>query len=144
MRITCPGCAANYDVPASRLKPGKLVRCARCGNDWLPAPDAGNVVAQQEPAAEQASTDVSHEADASPPEFVATDRLTPPAIAPPARQGLFVAWVLTFLVLAGAVAATIGWRDSIVRAWPPSSRILGAARHTPPPRPGPVTNGKTE
>ena len=37
MRITCPSCAAHYEVPAARLRPGKLVRCVRCGADWLPA-----------------------------------------------------------------------------------------------------------
>lgn len=36
MRIACPECNAAYDVPATRLGPGRPVRCARCGAVWTP------------------------------------------------------------------------------------------------------------
>jgi predicted Zn finger-like uncharacterized protein len=37
MRIVCPSCEATYEVPKSLLGDGgKLVRCARCGKEWLP------------------------------------------------------------------------------------------------------------
>ena len=40
MRIVCPACAAAYEVPEARLRPGLVVRCARCGADWAqPTPE---------------------------------------------------------------------------------------------------------
>jgi hypothetical protein len=60
------------------------------------------------------------------------DRLAASKPALPSRPaGLTAAWVLTFVVLAGAVGAAIGWRDEVVRAWPPSGRILSASGHSP-------------
>jgi hypothetical protein len=113
-------------VPASRLKPGKLVRCARCTKSWLPDPDAGSSVS---PAAvsEHPASDAEHGTMASPADMTAMERLAAPRTPQPARRSLIAAWVLTCVILSAGVAATIGWRDAIVRAWPPSGRILGAA-----------------
>jgi predicted Zn finger-like uncharacterized protein len=36
MRITCPNCAATYDVPQSRLHPHRSVKCSRCDTVWRP------------------------------------------------------------------------------------------------------------
>ncbi len=36
MRISCPNCAATYDVPDTLLGARRQVRCARCKQDWLP------------------------------------------------------------------------------------------------------------
>ena len=36
MRIVCPTCEATYNVPDAALSPGRPVRCARCGNNWIP------------------------------------------------------------------------------------------------------------
>lgn len=135
MRITCPSCAAHYEVPAARLRPGKLVRCVRCGADWLPEPDAPDSDApadhdDQEPQPE-------YPLAASLPRVTAMDRLAAsPAPQLPSTR-LIGAWILTFVVLAGALFAAVGWRQSVVRAWPPSSRILGVGGHMPAQR-GPV------
>ena len=41
MRIACPTCTAEYEVPLSMIGPGKSVRCARCRTVWhVAAPDA--------------------------------------------------------------------------------------------------------
>ena len=34
-RITCPDCAATYDVPEAQARIGRAVRCAGCGTQWL-------------------------------------------------------------------------------------------------------------
>jgi predicted Zn finger-like uncharacterized protein len=152
MRIACPGCAATYEVPASRLKPNKQVRCARCGNSWLPEiatetdPDA-----QADAQADLPDPRVADEQPAEPtrpaPQMTAMDRLAVTAQPSPPRAGLIGAWVATAIVLAGAVTAAIVWRDAVVHAWPPGGRILpatgqppapatpqaAAAAHTPPP-----------
>ncbi len=43
LRITCPDCAATYDVPASHARAGRQVRCVACATQWLAfdEPDAG-------------------------------------------------------------------------------------------------------
>ena len=112
MRIACPSCAAEYDVPASHLKPGKLVRCARCGNDWLPVPeDAPPPPDHAEPPAPDAGFETTEPA----PGMTAMDRLVISAATPqPRRLGLTAAWVLTFVVRAGAVTGAVIWADAII------------------------------
>jgi predicted Zn finger-like uncharacterized protein len=45
MRIVCPGCEAAYEVPEAMLSPGRTVRCARCGRDWVPWPEQDQAAA---------------------------------------------------------------------------------------------------
>src|SRR4030081_2370464 len=106
MRIECPSCAAQYDVPAARLKPGKLVRCARCASEWVPTEE----VQPLDPPPEEAEPPAVDEFGAMSPEpqLTAMDRLAASKPALPSRPaGLTAAWVLTFVVLAGAVGAAI-------------------------------------
>jgi predicted Zn finger-like uncharacterized protein len=131
MRIACPSCAAEYEVPDSRLKPGKLVRCARCSEKWLPrlpTDTQGMPNEASEPPMPHPERDI-----ASLPEVTAMDRLAASPAPQPARGRLIAAWVLTFVVLAAAVAAAIGWRDTIVRTWPASGRLLATSNHGPTP-----------
>lgn len=130
MLIACPSCTAEYEVPASRLRPGKLVRCARCGNKWLPAYEAEEADLPPQTADVEVRPEPESEMARALPEVTAMDRLAASPASPPARIGLILAWILTFVVLAGAVAATIGWRDKLIRAWPPSGRILTATSHS--------------
>jgi len=119
MRIACPGCAAEYEVPLASLNPRRKVRCTQCGAEWVPdidppdaPPDAGA-------------------GDPMPPERPsAMDRL---AAVPPPRPStaLRAAWVVTALVLAGSAAAALTWRGQVTRAWPESAWILGAAKRVP-------------
>jgi predicted Zn finger-like uncharacterized protein len=129
MRIACPSCAATYEVPDSRLRPGKLVRCAQCGSEWLPvrAPDEIAASPEQDEAPASAG---EFEVTAPVPGFTAMDRLAAAPVPPPSHSRLIGAWVLTFVVLACAVAATVGWRDAVIRAWPPSARVLAAEGQT--------------
>lgn len=39
MKIVCPNCEATYEVPESVLASKRAVRCARCGNNWVPGAD---------------------------------------------------------------------------------------------------------
>ena len=123
MRIACPSCATEYEVPASRLPPQKMVRCARCGGEWMATREA---VQNVPPPEAVASPDPPPGPIASLPAITAMDRLTasvPPRASP---AGLTAAWISTAIVLVAAVAAIIAWRGDIMRAWPPSSRILAA------------------
>ena len=123
MRIACPSCDAEYDVPVSRLKPGKMVRCARCGGEWVASELEVNPA---EGGHAQPPLDLEDDAGTEPPPDAAPMEPLAASRSPPhSRVGLMAAWVSTILVLVGAVAATIMWRQDIVRHWPPSSRILG-------------------
>jgi predicted Zn finger-like uncharacterized protein len=132
MRIACPSCAAEYEVPTSRLTPRKLVRCARCGGEWVAirdaselSPDANDTLAEHDP-------DRTREAEGALPPMTAMDRLAASAPPPSRPARLTAAWIMTFVILAVAVAAVIAWREPIVRAWPPSGRILGSSHSVTP------------
>jgi hypothetical protein len=114
-----------------------MVRCARCGRDWLPELEAGSEATPAKPPAAPPDPEPARPepADVIPPlpEITAMDRLAAGSAPPPPSGGLIFAWVLTFVVLAGAVVATVAWRDTVVRAWPASGRILPAIGHTAAP-----------
>jgi predicted Zn finger-like uncharacterized protein len=131
MRIACPTCAATYDVSASRLLPGKKIRCMRCGGEWLYSRPAE----APEPAAAPGPESL--------PSVTAMDRLA--ASPPPAAFStkLAAAWVLTVVLLVGAVTATVVWRQAAMRAWPPSALILAPFGQTPP-QTGQTAGNKTE
>jgi predicted Zn finger-like uncharacterized protein len=125
MRITCPSCAADYEVPPSRLTPRKVVRCARCGGEWIPVHTDEDADPRPEPVDPPSLDAIA----ASLPAVTAMDRLaaSPPVL--PASRALFGAWVLSVVVLLGAVIATVTWRDVIMQAWPPSALLLAPFGH---------------
>jgi predicted Zn finger-like uncharacterized protein len=127
MRIVCPSCAAEYEVPAPRITPQRNVRCARCGNAWLASEEPAPAPTDLDPLGFHAEPLVEHEAEPVTllPRVTAMDRLTEAATRSRTSVGLVAAWVLTFVVLAAAVGVVITWREPLVRAWPASSRILG-------------------
>lgn len=139
MRIVCPSCAAEYEVPASHLAPSRMVRCARCGGKWAAIAEAEELPPVPGPAEAQAEHEPDHcgeQAEALPP-MTAMDRLAAPGPRPPRSASLIAAWVMTFIVVTAAVAATITWREWVVRAWPPSGRILGSPDYVTAPAQSP-------
>jgi predicted Zn finger-like uncharacterized protein len=153
MRIACPACEATYDVPDAMLAGGtRMVRCARCGNEWSPqatsaaplppeepeAPDAdffrGPLPSVKPVAAPPAEPEPPgrHEPRLNPLRPRAEARLPEPPPLPPeepprrSRAGAVVAWVLSLLVLAAAGGAAVTWRAQVMAAWPPSERVFSA------------------
>lgn len=132
MRIVCPSCAAEYEVPESRLLAGKMVRCAKCGSEWVPVRETEADPVSSEAVPPPLEHDPGPPAEATLPSVTAMDRL---AAAPPLRRrnrGLIAAWLATGIVLAAAVAAAFSWRTEIVRLWPPGGRILSASGQITP------------
>jgi predicted Zn finger-like uncharacterized protein len=130
MRIACPSCAAEYEVPASRLTPGRKVRCTRCGEQWAAiqeAEEAPPPAIDPDLDPDPTAGEVRTAAAAPAPTVTAMDRLAAPAPPPPRSIALVVAWVATFVVLGAVMVAAVVWRGSIVRAWPSSAWILGTA-----------------
>ena len=134
MRITCPACASVYDVPDSRIVPGRAVRCARCGTDWAPQVEAVPVldavpamVLKVAPAPERVEEEPP---TAVPIAVVVPVEATNAPIPPPPRRSrrgvLALAWVASFAVLGAAGASAVRWRAGVMQAWPPSERLYAA------------------
>jgi predicted Zn finger-like uncharacterized protein len=134
MRIVCPSCAAAYEVPDDKLTMGRVVRCARCHNEWSPplnepiappppvqAPVASVFDQVAEPAAVRDETTTQ---DATLPDVsvARSVRLAEPA---PKRGGppLAIAWAASAVVLLLLIWAGYTWRNDIMRIWPPSTRL---------------------
>jgi predicted Zn finger-like uncharacterized protein len=123
MQIACPSCAATYEVPAARLKPGRSARCAACGTEWRPAPEPA--AEAPPPPAEAPPASPAAAPPAPPTPFLsAMERLAAEPSRPPRSPALLAAWLVSFLLLgAGGVSAVV-WRAEIMRLWPPTSQIL--------------------
>ena len=100
MRIACPSCAAEYEVPDAALAGGpRRLRCARCGHLFLaelpappveaPPPDRPAPAAGAEPpdlgAAMPPAEGARAAAAAEPPDAAAEPPAEAPARPPPAR-----------------------------------------------------------
>jgi hypothetical protein len=111
-----------------------MVRCARCRDQWVPH----RIEEDAEPAA---AGQVAFDSRIEPlPAVTAMDRLTASPAIPPSSPGLLAAWILTLVVLVGIVAATLTWRDAIIRAWPQSAFVLAPfGQPTPAQTPGKTT-----
>ncbi|NKC31438.1 zinc-ribbon domain-containing protein [Falsiroseomonas selenitidurans] len=142
MRISCPSCAAAYEVPDSALATGpRLLRCARCGHKFQaalpPAPLPAPAPAGPPPAAESiAMPEPPRQAPPEPPPRGAVPP-PPPQVAPEARLGnapaspggdrfALAGWLLTVLALGGGAYAAFVFRAEIMQAWPPAERVFAA------------------
>nr|WP_294512607.1 zinc-ribbon domain-containing protein [uncultured Rhodopila sp.] len=132
MQIACPSCAATYELPAARLKPGRSVRCSACGAEWKPEPEPEP---QPDPAAPPPAE------PAAQPMLTALERLAARAPEPTRSPALLAAWLLTVLLLGGGGVSAVVWRVDVMRLWPPSSRILAVFDRMPE-KPA-VISGKT-
>ncbi|MFN3937914.1 MAG: zinc-ribbon domain-containing protein [Gemmobacter sp.] len=65
MRIGCPNCDAQYEVPDSAIPPeGRDVQCSNCGHVWFQRPAGHEPAHEPEPAPEDFGTeDATEEAD---------------------------------------------------------------------------------
>ncbi len=120
MRIVCPACTAAYDVPEARLAPGRAVRCARCGTDWMPL-----TVEMPTLRSDEASPSVPEPAPAAFRPLAAT--------AGTRRVGAAVlaGWAVSLVLLAALGWGGVRWRGDVMRAWPPSERLYAALGLTP-------------
>lgn len=145
MHITCPTCAAEYEVPDA-LAAGRVVRCVRCTTQWAlsptPVPEFLPVADPHPPVPEP----ILETAAAEPPEPEIPPVLEPrpvepmaPLAGPPSRHGhhsgaipLAAAWIGSGALLAGLITAAVVWREPVMGAWPPSQRLYAALGYTEP------------
>jgi predicted Zn finger-like uncharacterized protein len=131
MRIVCPSCAAAYDVPDSLVTPGRVVRCARCGDEWTPLegtpPSAGEPDPERDTMSSQAAEpEQPTQREYAPPRFSAMDRLAAHPVPLRSRQYLRLAWAASLLIIGLAFWGAYAWRSQIMEMWPPSARLYVA------------------
>ncbi|WP_158742070.1 zinc-ribbon domain-containing protein [Acidisphaera sp. L21] len=121
MRITCPTCAAEYNVPGE-IAAGRKVKCAKCGTKWAPVEDAPP---EEPPPSEP-------EPEPQPEPMAAFVPMAPPPMETPKRQwALPAAWAGSFLVVAVALVGAVLLRGPIMQKWPPSERVYAALHLAP-------------
>ena len=133
MRVACPACSSAYDVPDALLRPGRMVRCARCGGEWVPfraapaeppappppsVPFAGVLSGVRSAAAED--DDPGHRFLPMP----AMDR--PERRRQTSRGVLALAWAASIILLLALGAGAYAWRAEMATLWPPSTRLYSA------------------
>ena len=124
MKITCPSCAAEYNVPGT-LAAGRVVRCAKCGTEWTPVPPDGAEPPPSPPPPEPEPKPGLAPLSAAMPEPPA--RLAPPP--PPAEQrqwSILAAWLGSGVVIVAALTLAFVFRAPVMQAWPPSQRVYAA------------------
>jgi predicted Zn finger-like uncharacterized protein len=126
MRIVCPNCDTAYDAPASIVTAGRLMRCARCRTEWMPAgPEIEQVPAP--PPGPSAQTALF--SDIPPVAAEPVIRAPFPEMTPtrqPPRKAVIAGWVVSLTVLVAALWLVIAYRQAVMRHWPASARAYAA------------------
>ena len=147
MEIACPNCNAAYRVPDALLLQRKPLRCAACGNAWVPELPAE---ASPLPVAPTVAAGVASSAPPPEPDPPAAPRpasLPPEGDAAPRRAGrederpdgaeeaprprrrlagglLPLAWLLSLAVIGGTLTLLFLFRKDVAEAWRPFRRVL--------------------
>ena len=119
MEITCPACAARYDVAERMVLAARAVRCVRCGTTWTPVQAPPAAVAELSAPESAFAPDGRERAmtEASPPQAL-RDR--------PGGWPLRLAWLGSLVVVLVAGWSVIHFRHRIAAEWPPSARLYAA------------------
>ena len=133
MRIVCPSCDAAYEVANSLVVPGRIVRCSRCGGEWV-ALTVEAPVADNEPEAEpELFPDALAEHELTTPRLTAMDRLIQTGRR---RRGggaaLRLAWGASIVLLLALGWAAYVWRADVMQSWPASIRLYSGFGPTTP------------
>jgi len=141
MRLSCPSCGAEYELPDTLFLTGpRKVRCVKCAHSWMAGDRTAEPAAAAKPEAAPAAPAAEAEADAPSRRPLPLRRRMPPAEPPTAvpdlalglpprrkaGRGVAVAWAASLLLL--AVGCWAGWeyRTDVMAAWPASARLYGA------------------
>jgi len=88
MRITCPNCAAQYEVPPEAIPPeGREVQCSACGHGWTEmAPDTGGETDAETGSVAPDGRSLAAPAEDPAPQAGAAAGMSGPPPAPPRRD----------------------------------------------------------
>lgn len=130
MRIACPNCATEYDVPDRLLAgPGRMLRCSRCATDFaLPLPDAAPPPDERPPPESPPPDRVSRrlEPRVDVPLVPLPQQEIEAALAAETGRALRLAWAVSLAVVAGGLVALVAFRGEVMAAWPPAARLFSA------------------
>lgn len=135
-RITCPNCAARYEIAAEVLGPaGKKVRCVRCGHVWLATSEGearASGLSDAPPWPEPRQVRVREPEEESAAEPVRAAAITAAAAAPPppptpAARPAGGAIEAEPAGLARAATAADRGTTALLAAWAVSLAVLAAA-----------------
>jgi predicted Zn finger-like uncharacterized protein len=140
MRVACPECAAEYEVPDAALGAARRLRCTACGTSWdwtpqaipppTPPPAPEPEPEPDQPAAAPEPRTEPPPADVAPPRIEVAREERIGAAPPPAPErgsgGVALAWLASFAILLAAAAALYVWRVPVMAAWPPATRLYAA------------------
>lgn len=119
MRIECPSCGAEYNVPDRLLSgPARTLRCSRCQAEF-PLPRIEAAPPPPPPPAPEPEPDA-----APPPAPEPTPQGAEPEPATPEDRRLKLAWAASVVAVVAAVATFLLARDSVMAAWPASTRLF--------------------
>jgi predicted Zn finger-like uncharacterized protein len=130
MLVTCPNCAADYNVPDNLLRSGpRKLRCAKC-TTMFPSHEVGAVEPPHTPPILRAPMPEEKSLPST------------PLPAPPAAV-LQIAAVITAWVLSLGAAGALSWevidqRAAVMQAWAPSQRAYLALGLVTKPSPSAV------
>jgi predicted Zn finger-like uncharacterized protein len=123
MRIACPSCGAEYDVPDRLLAgPARTLRCSRCATDFALPQAAPVPVPVAEPPRVPAPEPAAAPRVPAPP----SRERAPVASAPPDQAALVRTWVASLVVVIGGVLGLVVFRSEVMAAWPPATRMFAA------------------
>ncbi len=134
MHISCPSCAAAYEVPDRLLAgPARMLRCSRCGADFplpqaeAPVPEPPPVLTTVPPPEPERAIEPPRAAASAP----VVPRREPPAlpavVVPKASSPALVgAWVASIALLGAAIASLLVFHVEVMAAWPASARLFVA------------------
>jgi predicted Zn finger-like uncharacterized protein len=124
MRLTCPNCAAIYDVADDAIGPnGRKVRCRACGTSWMQAPLMLELTEADQPSIEPPSPSPSLSPSLSEPSPAPTPPEPPlvseeSALAPPPpfaarrrllRGPLLIGLLVLIVAGLGIAVALVAW-----------------------------------
>jgi predicted Zn finger-like uncharacterized protein len=130
MLLTCPDCAAEYNVPDHVVDGAPItLRCVRCSREWEVGGADSNPPELEMPSPEPAPPE--HQADPVMPAMLQV----PPAPLEHlhanlqhdrAIRGGLASWTVSVIVVGLIGWAGIQWRHDVMTAWPPSQRAYQA------------------
>ena len=123
MRIACPSCGTEYEVPTRLLAGGVgSLRCSRCATDF-PLPQAMPAAAEATAAAPPTALVAPPKPESALPPPVPHER-APVASALADQAALVRAWAASLAVVVVGVLALLVFRTQLMASWPPVTRLF--------------------
>lgn len=106
MKIVCPSCEATYQVPEAVHESRRAVRCARCGNSWVPG-DSPRIEDDEAVAPAAPAPAAAAKPEAQPAAMAPAAQAAEPPAAEAAPAGGFASAQDVFAALEAEAAAAV-------------------------------------